>query len=114
MVYYLQAVNSLPVGPHGRGKTSKAAITLYISHLCHSTNAFVPIMGLFFIATGFFLVFGAALTYLVDTFQKYAASAVAANTFVRSVFAGSLPLVVGPLYHNLGTGIGSTITGMKS
>jgi hypothetical protein len=29
---------------------------------------------------GFFTIFQAALNYLVDTFQKYAASAVAANS----------------------------------
>ncbi|KAG7107850.1 Efflux pump bik6 like protein [Verticillium longisporum] len=51
----------------------------------------------------------AALNYLVDTFQMYAASAVAANTFLRSCFAAAFPLVVGPLYSNVGVGPGSSI-----
>lgn len=52
-----------------------------------------------------------ALNYLVDTFTQYAASAVAANTFLRSCFAGAFPLVVTPMYHNIGTGPSSSITG---
>ena len=51
---------------------------------------------------GFFTIFQSALNYLIDTFQKYAASAVAANTFLRSVFAASFPLFVDPMYHHLG------------
>ncbi|KAM4055868.1 major facilitator superfamily protein [Hirsutella rhossiliensis] len=70
-----------------------------------------PCIGLVMLGTGFFTIFQAALNYLVDTFQTYAASAVAANTFLRSCFAGAFPLVVGPLYHNVGVGHGSSITG---
>lgn len=71
----------------------------------------VPCIGLVMLGLGFFMIFQAALNYLVDTFTAYAASAVAANTFLRSCFAGGFPLVVGPLYHNIGTGPGSSITG---
>src|SRR3569833_6883 len=71
----------------------------------------VPCIGLVMLGTGFFTIFQAALNYLVDTFQTYAASAVAANTFLRSCLAGAFPLVVGPMYHNLGVGVGSCITG---
>jgi MFS family permease len=70
-----------------------------------------PCIGLVMLGTGFFTIFQAALNYLVDTFTQYAASAVAANTFLRSCFAGAFPLVVGPLYHNIGVGPGSSITG---
>jgi DHA1 family multidrug resistance protein-like MFS transporter len=70
-----------------------------------------PCVGLVLLGTGFFTVFQAALNYLVDTFTLYAASAVAANTFLRSVFAGGFPLAVGPLYRNVGVGPGSSITG---
>jgi DHA1 family multidrug resistance protein-like MFS transporter len=71
----------------------------------------VPCIGLVLMGTGFFTIFQAALNYLVDTFTAYAASAIAANTFLRSCFAGAFPLVVGPLYHNIGVGPGCTITG---
>ncbi|KAJ4255991.1 hypothetical protein NW762_009065 [Fusarium torreyae] len=70
-----------------------------------------PCIGLVLLGTGFFTIFQAALNYLVDTFTMYAASAVAANTFLRSCFAAAFPLVVGPLYHNIGVGPGSSITG---
>ncbi|CAK7212877.1 hypothetical protein SEUCBS140593_001656 [Sporothrix eucalyptigena] len=71
----------------------------------------VPCIGLVMMGTGFFTIFQAALNYLVDTFQAYAASAIAANTFLRSCFAAAFPLVVTPLFHNLGVGPGSSITG---
>ena len=58
---------------------------------------------------GFFTIFQSALNYLIDTFQKYAASAVAANTFLRSIFAASFPLFVNPMYHHLGIPWASSI-----
>ncbi|KAH7122005.1 MSF membrane transporter [Dactylonectria estremocensis] len=70
-----------------------------------------PCIGLAMLGMGFFTIFQAALNYLVDTFQAYAASAIGANTFLRSCVAGALPLAVGPLYHNIGVGPGSSITG---
>ncbi|KAL2015168.1 hypothetical protein VTK56DRAFT_6174 [Thermocarpiscus australiensis] len=69
----------------------------------------VPCVGLVMLGTGFFTIFQAALNYLVDTFTRYAASAVAANTFLRSCFACAFPLVVGPMYRNLGVGPGSSV-----
>lgn len=76
-----------------------------------SIHWIVPTLGFVFLAAGFIMIFQAALNYLVDTFTQYAASAVAANTFLRSCFAGAFPLVVTPLYHNIGTGYASVITG---
>ncbi len=70
-----------------------------------------PVIGLVCLGIGFFTIFQAALNYLVDTFQKYSASAVAANTFLRSVFAAAFPLVVTPMYHNLGIPWASSLTG---
>lgn len=69
----------------------------------------VPVLGLVLTGLGFNTIFQAALNYLVDTFQMYAASAIAANTFLRSCFAAAFPLVVGPLYRSLGVGPGSSI-----
>lgn len=61
-----------------------------------------PCIGAIFMGFGFFAIFQSALNYLIDTFQTYAASAIAANTFLRSVFAASFPLFVNPMYHSLG------------
>jgi MFS transporter, DHA1 family, multidrug resistance protein len=70
-----------------------------------------PVIGVALVGIGFFTIFQAGLNYLVDTFQKYAASAVAANTFLRSCFAGAFPLVISPLYHNVGVPWGTSIFG---
>jgi hypothetical protein len=48
-------------------------------------------------------------TYLVDTFTIYAASAMAANTIIRSLFGGLLPLSGLKLYDALGYGWGNSL-----
>lgn len=68
-----------------------------------------PVIGLYLTGTGYNTIFQSALNYLVDTFHAYAASAVAANTFLRSCFAAVFPLVVTPLYHGLGVAQGQSI-----
>lgn len=69
----------------------------------------VPVIGLYLMGCGFNTIFQAALNYLVDTFQRFAASSVAANTFLRSIFAAGFPLAISPLYHTLGVGPGQSI-----
>lgn len=68
-----------------------------------------PVLGLYLMGAGFNTIFQAALNYLVDTFQRYAASAVAANTFLRSVMAAGFPLAISPLYSKVGVGPGQSI-----
>lgn len=68
-----------------------------------------PVLGLYLMGAGFNTIFQAALNYLVDTFQRYAASAVAANTFLRSVMAAGFPLAITPMYRNIGVGPGQSI-----
>jgi hypothetical protein len=50
-----------------------------------------------------------ANTYLVDVFTIYAASAMAANTVLRSVFAAVLPLAGQKMYSALGLGWGNSL-----
>lgn len=69
----------------------------------------LPIIGSTLLGLGFFTIFQAALNYLVDTFHIYAASAIAANTFLRGAFAGAFPLFISPLLHKLGIGWGVSI-----
>ncbi|GAA6006447.1 MFS transporter [Rhodotorula paludigena] len=69
------------------------------------------IIGLVFIGMSFLLIFQAGINYLLDMMTVNAASAVAANTFLRSIFAAALPLVAMPLYHNLGPGRACSILG---
>ena len=50
--------------------------------------------------------------YLVDSFgAQAAASAMAANLFVRSPFGAFLVLAASPLYDNLGLGWGNSVLG---
>lgn len=49
--------------------------------------------------------------YLVDAFAMYAASALAANTVVRSVVGAVLPLAGLQMYAKLGMGWGNSLLG---
>ncbi|GEM08011.1 MFS multidrug transporter [Rhodotorula toruloides] len=69
------------------------------------------IVGLAFVGVAFLLIFQAGINYLIDAYLQYSASAVAANTFLRSIFASALPLVAMPLFHNLGVGFACTLLG---
>lgn len=74
-------------------------------------NYWPSIIGIALTGLGFTTIFQAALNYLVDTFTRFSASAVAANTFLRSMLAGAFPLFVIPMYHGLGVDWGTTVFG---
>ncbi|KKZ65619.1 hypothetical protein EMCG_08526 [[Emmonsia] crescens] len=63
---------------------------------------------------GFFTIFQAALNYLIDTFPTVSASAVGANTFLRSCFAGAFPLLARSMYTKLGVPWASSLLGFVS
>ncbi|KAI5278959.1 hypothetical protein KEM54_004402, partial [Ascosphaera aggregata] len=63
---------------------------------------------------GSFTIFQAALNYLIDTFPKNSASAVAANTFLRSCFAAAFPLFAPAMAHGLGVPWASSLLGFFS
>lgn len=64
-----------------------------------------------FIGAGFNSIFQQCINFLVDTYGIYAASAVSANTFLRSILAAGFPLVAKPMFHNLGVGPAMSILG---
>jgi len=68
-----------------------------------------PIIALAIVGIGNMTVFMYISTYLVDTFSVYAASALAANSFLRSIMAAVLPLAGQKIYANLGLGWGSSL-----
>jgi hypothetical protein len=55
-----------------------------------------------------------ANTYLVDVYTVHAASAMAANTVLRSVVAAVLPLAGQQMYEKLGYGWGTSVLGFVS
>jgi hypothetical protein len=57
------------------------------------------------------LIFMAINMALVDTFTIYAASALASNTVVRSIFGAVLPLCGLKMYDKLGLGWGNSLLG---
>lgn len=54
-------------------------------------------------------MFSGVFTFLVDVYPLYAASALAANSFVRSSFAAGFPLFSAALYDRLGYQWASTL-----
>ncbi|PWY69193.1 MFS transporter [Aspergillus sclerotioniger CBS 115572] len=62
----------------------------------------VPLIGSAFFGAGTILVFSGVFTFLVDAYPTYAASALAANSFARSIFGGVFPLFGIQMYNNLG------------
>ncbi|KAG0155383.1 hypothetical protein PDIDSM_959 [Penicillium digitatum] len=73
-----------------------------------------PNIGAVMMGFGFFTIFQAAINYLIDTFQKFSASAIAANTFLRSIFAGCFPLFTKAMFHNLGVPWAASLLGFIS
>lgn len=69
----------------------------------------VPIVGTIFIGIGTMCAFLPIQIYLIDTFGIYAASALATNTVVRSLFGAVLPLAGPPLFKRLGLGWGNSL-----
>lgn len=73
-----------------------------------------PCIGAVLMGFGFFTIFQGSVNYLIDTFQRYAASAIAANTFLRSLLAAGFPLLVNPMYRKLGIPWASSVFGFFS
>ncbi|KAJ5081835.1 hypothetical protein NUU61_010099 [Penicillium alfredii] len=71
----------------------------------------LPVVAAGFIGAGFTIVFQQCLNFLVDTYGVFAASAVSANTILRSVLACALPMAVRPMFKKLGVGSASSCLG---
>ncbi|PWW75238.1 MFS general substrate transporter [Tuber magnatum] len=69
----------------------------------------VPIAGTMFVGAGIIGSFIPVLTYMVDAFTVYAASALAANTVLRSILGAVLPLAGPRMYGALGLGWGNSL-----
>ena len=71
----------------------------------------IPVIACAFIGAGFNSIFQQCINFLVDTYGPYAASATAANTFLRSIFAAGLPLATRPMVDRFGVGPAMSILG---
>lgn len=71
----------------------------------------VPTIAGTFLATSILLLFAAFINYLIDTYLDFAASAVAANTLLRSACAAAGPLFTQYMFNTLGIGGGGSLIG---
>ncbi|KAK9470654.1 major facilitator superfamily domain-containing protein [Dipodascopsis tothii] len=52
---------------------------------------------------GFLLLYNSTNNYIIDSYQHHAASALAAKTFLRSIWGAACPLFTIQMYHRLGS-----------
>lgn len=71
----------------------------------------VPLIGTAITGFGSILIFIAIQTYLIDAFEKYAASVIGANAVLRGVAGALIPLGGLDLYTSLGWGWGNSLLG---
>ncbi|OTA61998.1 polyamine transporter 1 [Hypoxylon sp. EC38] len=64
-----------------------------------------------FFASGLVLVFLSLMNYMIDAYVIYAASALAANSVLRSIFGAAFPLFTTAMYNNLGIHWASSVPG---
>lgn len=69
----------------------------------------LPNAGAGVFAAGLILSFQCAQTYVVDSYERYAASATGAAAFVRTMAGFGFPLFAPNLYHALGIAWGNAV-----
>ena len=74
----------------------------------------VPVMSVAPFGWGFLLIFLALTNYVVDAYEVFAASALAAVSSSRSIFGSSLPFSANPMYSTLGVQWACTLLGFLS
>ncbi|KAK1249378.1 hypothetical protein MKX07_002894 [Trichoderma sp. CBMAI-0711] len=77
----------------------------------NSVHWIVPTIAGGFLSTALLLLFVGFLNYLVDAYLMYAASAIAANTIMRSACGAAAPLFTLQMFHALGVGGGGSLVG---
>ena len=75
----------------------------------NSVHWIVPIIGSGIFSAGLVLVFLCLLTYLLDSYTVFAASVLAANAVLRSLFGAAFPLFTTYMYKDLGIHWASSI-----
>lgn len=73
------------------------------------THWIAPMIGTSLVGVGMIGVMMCTQTYIIDAFTLHAASAIAANTVLRSTVGALLPLVGLRMYNNLGLGWGNSL-----
>lgn len=74
-------------------------------------NMMLPVVAAGFVGGGSNVITQQCINYLIDSYELHAASAVSANTILRSILAASFPLVVRPMFNTLGVGVAMSVLG---
>lgn len=83
----------------------------WTGHYHESIHWIVPTASGLLTGIGFITIFLASINYIVDCYTLFAASAMAANTMMRSSFGAAFPLFTPALFHNLGVNWAGTLVG---
>lgn len=78
----------------------------------HKIHWMCPTVAGSFIGFGLMGIFLPCLNYIIESYLPMAASAVAANTFMRSAFGASFPLFAGYMFHGMGVGWAGLLLGL--
>ncbi|KAA1478673.1 MFS polyamine transporter [Dentipellis sp. KUC8613] len=70
---------------------------------------FAPDVGIYLVGLSIILMNLSLQSYIIDTFTLFAASALAASTFLRSLAGFGFPLFAPAMFHSLGYGKGDTV-----
>lgn len=89
--------------------TFPIGLVLYGWSAKYALHWIVPVIGTSFFGIGLLVTIVCTLTYIVDAFTEYAASATAANAVMRSVVGATLPLAGPKMYQALGIGWGNSL-----
>ncbi|KAK5801299.1 hypothetical protein VI817_003511 [Penicillium citrinum] len=76
-----------------------------------SLHWIVPALGIGCTGIGIFSILMAVNNFLVDAYEKYAASALSATSLGRNIISGALPLATHALFTHLGYGWAGTLLG---
>jgi DHA1 family multidrug resistance protein-like MFS transporter len=114
----LEANNNIPV-PEWRLPISMVGGVLFAGGLFWfgwtgyngSVHWIVPVLSGLLTGFGIFSIFLSLLNYLVDAYLMFAASAIAANTFMRSIFGGIFPLFATYMFKGMGIQWAATLLG---
>ena len=114
----LEANNNIPV-PEWRLPISMVGGVLFAGGLfwfgwtgyTGQIHWIVPVLSGLLTGFGIFSIFLSLLNYIVDAYLMFAASAIAANTFMRSIFGGVFPLFATFMFNGMGIQWASTLLG---
>ncbi|CCE83761.1 Piso0_004348 [Millerozyma farinosa CBS 7064] len=71
----------------------------------------VPTIGASFVGIGLMTIFLPSINYIIDCYLLFAASALAGNTFLRSIFGGVFPLFARQMFVNMHIKYAATVLG---